>query len=506
MKEGICSSAVLQRYKARRDASISAGNDERQQKLREKKLPLPELPKGVELSMDNFTAFEATAKETLREVSLPEDKTQAHSIKFDELTGAHWMSVACNCLIFKGRTLKDFNSNGGDAAVEPLFTVPNVYFNDNHIFQPAQISLIAFTSATTESRHVDRAAMMGVEASASVQSPWISGSASFGANCSNKKLEKGESVTTTATYVFPVGYFNLPTDYHHAQKFPIKINPQFESDVCEMLDRKLKGDALRKAIQAKYGDFVALKPLVGLAAYTKETKETSKVQDLAAAARHFEAAVAGSFASASAAGKEKSKAETGIGTSKSTYRFTSIAGNLPNPNIPGSLANERRVPNAWRLVHMGDRLKPVVDFLSPTTRARLDKAAPTQEKVPAEAASKLPPWAFEGAVVKCGDAIYKIEKGKKRHYDCWGNYCSWGQPKLNYEGNEVGAIPNGLPMPWKDGAIVKSGNPIYMIKQNKKCHFPSWDIYASYGLGHGSWVYDGPDVARLADGTPMPKK
>eukprot|EP00111_Clytia_hemisphaerica_P002027 TCONS_00005733-protein len=219
--------------------------------------------------------------------------------------------------------------------------------------------------------------MANLTVGSSFSTPWVAGSAEYSHETKNRSVNKDSTIKSVFKVEVPIGIFTLPHP-SELENSKIKLNDDFRSFINKYLEEHpdCTKQKVQRAITQRFGDIVPRSVKIGVACYTTQTTKLEESQSLEAVSDSFAASVTGSYGLFSAGGQtsggKSTSDEKGSKSQKNTYAFSAIAGSLPDPNNPMSVADYRVLPNSWRIIDFGNEFTPVFEYLGEDVKKRLE--------------------------------------------------------------------------------------------------------------------------------------
>jgi len=340
-----------------------------------KKLAVPELPADHTLTLPEFQKFKSEG--TKVELILPGDssKVQANAINFDSLEAADWLKVAINCNVLNAHTFKKLGESD-DIIFNPLFLPPNISLYNTNNFTVSQESLSYHAESQRFENYSAKSVMTDIGGGISIQSPWVSGSAKYSHQTKHRTVEKDTKVKSMCKIEFPIGTITLPRP-SEVNSTSIKLNDGFSKYVNDLLTTpQITKQKFSEDLCKEYGDVVPRNITIGIACYTTKTGETKESQTLDEVSDSFQSSVSAAYDNMGGTldghAKKRKTSESGKSTGTASYQFTAIAGSLPDPSNPISIAKYRLEPGSWRAINFGKELIPVISYLSKDVQSKLN--------------------------------------------------------------------------------------------------------------------------------------
>jgi len=344
-----------------------------------KMLVIPDLPADRTLTLPEFQKFKSEG--TKVELILPGDasKIDSGSIEYSDLDAGDWLKVAINCNILHAHTFSKLGESN-DTSFNPIFLPPNRSLYNTNSFKPSRESLSYHAEAQKFENYSAKSVMTDIGGGISFQTPWVSGSVEYSHQTKHRTMEKGTKVKSMCKIEFPIGTITLPNPYEASlSTSDFKLNEDIIKYVEFLLSKtpKIEKQQFCKELCKEYGDLVPRYITIGVACYTTKTGETKESQTLDEVSDHFKTSIKGVYEGMG--GELKSHAdvtkttETGKKSESSSFQFTAIAGSLPDPNNPVSIAQYRLKPGSWRTINFGKEFTPVIKYLSKDVQAKLEE-------------------------------------------------------------------------------------------------------------------------------------
>jgi len=347
------------------------------QKTEKKKLlAIPELPADHTLTPPEFQKFKSGS--TPLTLTLPGDLSKAakEPIPFEDLDAAEWLKIAIDCNVLYGHIFSKLGQESEDIVLHPIFLPPNTSLFGTENFRVSQQSLSYHAESQRSEHYSSKCVMTNIGGGVSVQSPFVSGSIEYSHETKNREVQKGTKVTSMCKVEFPVGIFTLPMPGEMTTS-SIKLNENFIKHAEDLINQTpiLTKEEFSEKLCQSYGDIVPRNVTIGVASYTTKTEESEESQKLEEVSNSFKSSIKGAYGNIGGgisghAGRKTSKGEGGK-KEKVTYTFTAIAGSLPDPTNPMSIADCRLKPGSWRTINLGSDFTPVVDYLPNHLKAKL---------------------------------------------------------------------------------------------------------------------------------------
>lgn len=342
-------------------------------------LAIPDLPEVKTLSTPELQKIESLKLDKELEIFKGDISNKAQApIDFSTMTAAEWVKVILNCNMTYGRVFRKLGGDN-DRAEQPMFFPPNERLFGTPDFEVSQVALSFNQKSEKLENFNDKSVMTSLTVGASFSTPWVSGSAEYSHETKNRTVEKDATVKSVFKVEVPIGIFTLPRP-SELENSKIKINDDFRSYVYKYLKDHPNCTRLevQRAMTERYGDVVPRSVKIGVACYTTQTTKIKEKQNLEAVSDSFKASVTGSYGcfsgSAHASGGKSSSDEKGSKSQENTYAFSAIAGSLPDPKNPMSVADYRLLPNSWRIIDFGGEFTPVFDYLDQEIKDRLNNS------------------------------------------------------------------------------------------------------------------------------------
>ncbi|XP_066912991.1 uncharacterized protein [Clytia hemisphaerica] len=341
-------------------------------------IPVPDLPENQPLTKQDFQDLpNLDVDSRLSLIQGDIDEVGRQPIDFSTMTAADWMRVIVDCNMIYARIFKNLGSGLSDLPTEPMFFPPNKSLFGTQDFKVSQHSLLYRQKSELAEHFDEKAVMTNITAGGSFSTPWVSGGAEYSHATQNRTAEVGSKVTSVFKVESPVGEFTLPSPSELAES-QMKINDNFGNFVKDYIEQHedCTKEEVVKEMTRRFGDVVPRRATIGVACYTTQTTSIEETQSLESVSDSFKSSVTSKFAcfgaSANAGGGSSESGETGDESQENSYAFAAIAGNLPDPSNPMSIGNYRSIPSSWRIIHLGDELTPVYDYLSGDAKDKLN--------------------------------------------------------------------------------------------------------------------------------------
>jgi hypothetical protein len=330
--------------------------------------PLPDLPAEKPLTPQDLVGISVEPMD-LQFAGAP--GSIFRPLDFMNIPASTWLKVLLNTGALHGRALSDLERPCGPQLLLP----PNENLYTTGVFKPSQVGgeFTCETSRETTYSKCDRVLRWGVDAK--VQTPYVSGSASYNESKQESALTQGDSYSSVAKVLGSIGTIDLTAlgiPYN-----PELVNPEFVSQVEGWIDDGLGYEELSKRIKNAWGDVLLLRMEIGVAGITSITKTVTSTTSMSKASQEFKAAIAGGIAGFSA---EVGAQVTGGETNEDKVRYEQMNlswlmfGGTPlsDPNNPYSCYQCREDPTQWRIIEssVADVI-PVVDLLPGHVKSKL---------------------------------------------------------------------------------------------------------------------------------------
>lgn len=334
---------------------ISSSSSPDMERPSREKLPFPDLPEGVRLKISDLEA-------------LPHIPKLDPKSRESRLTPSNWMALACNLNMFSGRFLKNLKAASHNFVLLPKNK------NLEPIFQRSKVSEVFESRVVSSSSMIDTLLMSEVGASMSVQSPFVSGSASFKYSEEDRKIPKKKTIYSLVKYQLPIGWFDFSDtrtyidngdNSEKANSTFFQLNPILVLRFRELLDRFDKVTAgtssdlhLAKDVAnffSQWGSMIPLSVRFGLASYRTSSFETTTEQTLSKHSRSLQAAVVAAVLDSFTSGVgmatfDPEKSETLGWKQVKITSWAMLGGCIMNPRNPFTLFEYRTNPNCWSAI------------------------------------------------------------------------------------------------------------------------------------------------------------
>ncbi|XP_066921038.1 uncharacterized protein [Clytia hemisphaerica] len=259
-----------------------------------------------------------------------------------------------------------------------MFFPPNEMLFGTSDFNVSQVALFFSQTSEKVENFSDKSVMTNLSVGASISTPWVAGSAEFSHETKNRTAEKGSNIKSVFKVEVPIGIFTLPRP-SELKNSKIKLNDDFKSFVNKYLEDHpdCTREKIQEAMTERFGDVVPQSVKIGVACYTTDITKLEESQSLEAVSNSFAASVKGAYGCFSGGGHagygQGSSNKEGNSSQDKTFTFSAIAGSLPDPNNPMSVADYRVLPISWRIIDFGDEFTPVYDYLDEDVKDHLNK-------------------------------------------------------------------------------------------------------------------------------------
>lgn len=393
----------VQKRKARKqqeNGSASASIVVQQQTTKNDMLPILNTPEFKPLSPRELASFtEGCPSQNLSRFERA--GAAKDPLDLSTLHAGDWLKVLLHCRLTKGRHFDNMQEMGIDHILLP----PNQFLGE--LFDPRQST--SFDYYAIKSKLFTKTSYMcGFRKAGTMRtSPYAAGSMEFQQN--KDKATVGESITIVAKFnasvcTFNLGEHQISRDYNayyeelanqpqcEERRGPnFVVNPDFANHVEALLSSErdkccsmcAKFENVREAIKERWGDVLATKMEIGVAAVTERVDTFKSEESLNSAMSEFKREIEATCGDAGVGVEmEKRNSHYEKATREHRERFFTWEGfGWTNGGSvePFDIAQHRHNPVSWRCTTAHSFI-PIVDLLPPHLRRELDELHEEAEK------------------------------------------------------------------------------------------------------------------------------